>query len=108
MSLKRRLQNLECRPWKRPIAKPTGGQPWILPPDECEKMRSLQRKLCLPLPEAATPEERAAALRVLIAAQARTRIDRGDTGGVDDMRAFALGLHSKYGTDPYWGDEPFG
>ena len=92
MSLKRRLQNLECRPFHRPISSPNPTMD-----------RALQQKLCLPLPDAATPEERAEALRLMIAAQARLRIDRGDTGGVDAVRAFALGLHSKYGTDPTWG-----
>ena len=103
MSLKRRLQNLECRPWKRPIAKPTGEQQWILPADECEKMRRLQRKLCLPLPTETTPTERAHALELFKAGRDRIRIDFGDTAGLDAVRDYALSLHTKYQSDPTWG-----
>ena len=104
MNIRRRLLSLECRPWKRPVAR--RDDHWILPPDECEKMRSLQKKLALPLPTESTSEERAEALRLMVAAQARTRINRADTGGCDELRDYALGLHSKYGTTPYWNTVP--
>jgi hypothetical protein len=102
MNIRRRLQNLECRPFRRPVARRDGQ--WILPADECAKMRDLQKKLCLPLPDAATTDERQEALRLMQSAVARTRIDIGDTAGLDAVRDYALGLHAKYGTDPTWGE----
>ena len=90
MNLKRRLQNLECR---RPVSQ---RDDFTVTPGQAEALR----KLCLPLPDDATSEERAEALRLMVAAQARTRIDRADTGGWDTLRDYALGLHEKYGTDP--------
>ena len=88
MNLKRRLQNLECRPFRR--------NDFVVTPGQAEALR----KLCLPLPDDATSEERGEALRLMVAAQARTRIDRVATGDWDTLRDYALGLHEKYGTDP--------
>ena len=104
MNIKRRLQNLECRPFRRPAAR--RDDQWILPPDECEKMRSLQKKLALPLPTESTSEERSHALKLFKAGRDRIRINRADTGGCDELRDYALGLHSKYGTTPYWNTVP--
>ena len=87
MNLKRRLQNLECR---RPVSR----DDFTVTPGQAEALR----KLCLPLPDDATSEDRAEALRLMVAAQARTRIDRADTGGWDTLRDYALGLHEKYGS----------
>jgi hypothetical protein len=98
MNIKRRLQNLECRPFRRPVARRDGQ--WLLPPDECRKMRDLQKKLCLPLPDAATTDERQEALRMMQSAVARTRIDIGDTAGLDELRDYASGLHAKYQDSP--------
>ena len=86
MNLKRRLQNLECRPFRR--------NDFVVTPGQAEALR----KLCLPLPKQADGDERAEALRLMVAAQARTRIDRVDTGGWDTLRDYALGLHEKYGS----------
>lgn len=94
MTLKRRLQRLECRPFLSPFKRPKHSP---------EIARALQKRLALPLPEYATEQERAAALVLLKAAQAKTRIDISDTSGVDQFRDYALKLHTKYGTDPYWG-----
>jgi len=102
MNIRRRLQNLECRPFRRPVAQ--RDDQWILPADECKKMRDLQKKLCLPLPDAATIDERQEALRLMQSAVARTRIDTSDTAGLDALKDYALSLHTKYGTDPTWGD----
>ena len=88
MNLKRRLQNLECRPFRR--------NDFVVTPGQAEALR----KLCLPLPDDATSEERGEAPRLMVAAQARTRIDRVATGDWDTLRDYALGLHEKYGTDP--------
>ena len=97
MNLKRRLQNLECRPFRRPVSQ---RDDFTVTPGQAEALR----KLCLPLPDDATSEERAEALRLMVAAQARTRIDRADTGGWDTLRDYALGLHSKYGSVTIWDD----
>jgi len=97
MNIRRRLQNLECRPFRRPVARRDGQ--WILPADECAKMRDLQKKLCLPLPDAATTDERQEALRLMGAAQSRLRIDISDTAGLDELKNYARGLHSKYQSD---------
>ena len=105
MSLKRRLQNLECRPFRRPVAKPIGGQQWILPTDECKKMRSLQQMLCLPLPDKTTPTERAHALALMTESQRELRIDLTNTKTFDELRDYASGLHAKYGTVPFWGEQ---
>jgi len=93
MNIKRRLQNLECRPSRRPVVK-----------TDPVKDRELQRKLALPLPTETTPTERAHALELFRSARDRLRIDFGDTGGCDAVRDYALSLHTKYGTDPTWGD----
>jgi hypothetical protein len=66
--------------------------------------RRIQKQLALPLPEYANSAERAECLRLLVDAQARTRINRDDTGGLDAVRDYALSLHRKYGTEPYWAD----
>ena len=84
MSLKRRLARLEAVPL-RPRRR-----------TEDEKFASLQTELHMPLPADATPEEHAHALSLLAAAQERVRNDRTDTGGLDDVRAFADSLHEKY------------
>lgn len=91
MNVKRRLHNLECRPARLPKTNPAMD-------------RAIQKRLALPLPEHATAAERAECLRLLVEAQARTRINRDDTGGLDAVRAFAIGLHRHYGTDPFWGE----
>ena len=88
MNLKRRLQNLECR---RPVSQ---RDDFTVTPGQAEALR----KLCLPLPDDATSEERGEALRLMVAAQARTRIDRVATGDWDTLRDYALGLHEKYGS----------
>jgi hypothetical protein len=103
MNLRRRLSRLECNPFRRRIAKPdltNGEQPWILPAEECRMVRSLQRKMCLPLPLQSTDEERAHALELLRTAQ---QMLPDDTSGLDSVREFALALHQRYGTDPTWG-----
>ena len=102
MNIRRRLQNLECRPFRRTLVRRDGQ--WLLPPDECRKMRDLQKKLYLPLPDRASAEERQKALRLMQAAQSRIRIDISDTAGLDALKDYALSLHTKYGTDPTWGD----
>ena len=89
MNIKRRLQNLECR---RPVSR----DDFTVTPGQAEALQ----KLNLPLPKQADGDERAEALRLMVAAQARTRIDRADTGGWDTLRDYALSLHTKYGTDP--------
>ena len=43
-------------------------------------------------------------LRKVIASRVRAGCDMSDTGGVDAVRDYALSLHTKYGTDPTWGD----
>ena len=93
MSLKRRLFSLECRPFLRPTRKP-----------DVTMERRIQKQLALPLPEDATNAERAECLRLLVDAQARTRINREDASGLDAIRDYALSLHRKYGTEPYWAD----
>ena len=87
MNLKRRLLSLECR---RPVFR----DDFAVTPGQAEALR----KLCLPLPKQADGDERGEALRLMVAAQARTRIDRADTGGWDTLRDYALGLHEKYGS----------
>jgi hypothetical protein len=93
MSLKRRLFSLECRPFLRPTRKP-----------DVTMERRIQKQLALPLPEDATNAERAECLRLLVDAQARTRINRKDASGLDAVRDYALKLHAKYGTEPFWAD----
>lgn len=92
MSLKRRLFSLECRPFLRPTRKP-----------DVTMERRIQKQLALPLPEDATNAERAECLRLLVDAQARTRINRKDASGLDAVRDYALKLHAKYASTPYWG-----
>ena len=84
MNLKRRLLSLECR---RPVSR----DDFVVTPGQAEALR----KLCLPLPKQADGDERAECLRLMVAAQARTRIDRADTGGWDTLRDYALSLHTK-------------
>lgn len=98
-NLKRRLQNLECRPFRRPDSR---RDDFFVTPAQAEALK----RLGLPLPADVTSEERAEALRMMVAAQARTRIDRADTGGWDTLRDYALSLHTKYGTDPTWDTMP--
>lgn len=83
MNLKRRLLNLECRPFRRPVAKTDNARD-----------REIQRKLCLPLPAAATPEEFSECIRLMQSAQ---QID-GESGW-NVVRDYALSLHRKYGTN---------
>ena len=87
MNLKRRLLSLECR---RPVSR----DDFVVTPGQAEALR----KLCLPLPDDATSEERGEALRLMVAAQARTRIDRADTVGWDRLRDYALAIREKYGS----------
>ena len=68
--------------------------------------RSFQRKLALPLPASTTAAEKSECLRLMQDSQDRLRANRQDTGGLDRVRDFALGLHEKYGTDPTWGQGP--
>ena len=99
MNIRRRLLSLECRPFRRPVAQ---RDDFAVTPLLAEALR----KLCLPLPKLADDDERAECLRLMVAAQARTRIDRVDTGGWDTLRDYAIGLHSRYGTTPYWDTVP--
>lgn len=89
MSLKRRLFSLECRPFLRPLKK-----------EDPRMVRQGQKLLALPLPEDANRAERSEALRLMKAAQ---RLPVGDQSGWLAVRAFALSLHVKYGTEPFWG-----
>ena len=89
MNIKRRLQNLECRPFRRPVSQ---RDDFTVTPGQAEALR----KLCLPLPKQADGDERGEALRLMVAAQARTRIDRADTGGWDTLRDYALAIREKY------------
>ena len=91
MNLKRRLQNLECRPFRRPVSQ---RDDFVVAPVLAEALQ----KLNLPLPKQADGDERGEALRLMVAAQARTRIDRADTGGWDTLRDYALAIHEKYGS----------
>ena len=97
MNLKRRLQDLENRPFRRPVAQ---RDDFAVTPLLAEALR----KLCLPLPKLADDDERAECLRLMVAAQARTRIDRVDTGGWDTVASYARGLHEKYGSVTIWDD----
>lgn len=89
MSLKRRLFSLECRPFVRPSKK-----------EDPRMMRRGQKLLALPLPEDATSAERARALELMKAAQ---KFPVGDNSGWMAVREYALSIHRKYGTVPYWG-----
>lgn len=93
MSLKRRLLNLEGRPFRRPVQRT----------DDVE--RQALRAICLPLPVGHTPEERATALALMLVAQ---KMPREDRSGWLAVREYAIGLHAKYGTIPFWDDEDFG
>jgi hypothetical protein len=94
MSLRRRLSRLEEKPIPRRET----------PEQFHQRMeKKIQRQLALPLPEDATKEEHARGLELLVDAQSRIRADRSDTGGLDAVREYALSLHAKYGTEPYWG-----
>lgn len=90
MSLRRRLLNLECRPFRRPIEKPRFS----------ELDEQIRKKLALPLPPGHTDAERAEGLRLMKAAQ---KLPAGDASGWMAVRDYALSLHAKYGTEPYWG-----
>jgi len=92
MNIRRRLQNLECRPFRR--AGVQCDDQWILPAEESKKMSNRQKNLCLPLPDESTSEERSHALSLARAAQL---ID-GESGWLL-VRDFALGLHTKYQSD---------
>ena len=94
MSLRSRLSRLEFRPR------------WAATKSTACMERAFQRKLCLPLPESSTAAEKAECLRLMQDAQSRLRVDREDTGGLDAVRDYAMGLHEKYGTDPTWGQGP--
>ena len=93
MSIKRRLSNLENRPFRKPVAAPS------LPPSTEQIAASIRKKLCLPLPKEATDEEREHGLRMFRAAIERLKADESDTGGLDGVREFALRLHRKYVPD---------
>jgi hypothetical protein len=89
MSLKRRLISLECRPFMRPSKK-----------EDPRIMRRAQKFLALPLPEYATSAEAARTLELMKAAQ---KFPAGDATGWIAVREYALSMHRKYGTTPYWG-----
>jgi len=89
MSLRRRLFSLECRPFVRPMKK-----------DDPRMIRRGQKLLALPLPEDATSAERARGLELMKAAQ---KFPAGDHSGWMAVRDYALSLHRKHGTTPYWG-----
>ena len=86
MSMRRRLNNLECRP--RISGKNAEQQK---PPG-----RDLQKKLNLPLPEERTDAEFDEASRIFSDAIERLKVDQLDTGGLDDMRDYAGKLQEKY------------
>ena len=90
MSLKRRLQQLECRPFKLPIQKPRFS----------ELDERIRKKLALPLPQNATDAERAEGLRLMQDAQ---KLPVDDQSGWQAVRDFAVRLHHKYRTEPCWG-----
>ena len=96
MSIRSRLNRLELRP-RFPLPTPKSDEAMT---------RRFQSKLCLPVSESATDAERAECLALMKTAQDRLRANREDTGGLDAVRDYALGLHEKYGTDPTWGQGP--
>ena len=93
MNFKRRLLNLENRPFKRPIQKPRFS----------ELDERIRKKLGLPLPQNATDAERAEGLRLLRAAIHTMQKNCDDQTGLDALRDFALSLHRQHQTTPYWG-----
>jgi hypothetical protein len=97
MSFKRRLSRLENQPSRFTVRK-DGSCPEI--------ERKILKQLALPLPEFASEEEKSECLRLLFDAQARLRIDQVDKGGFDAVRDYALSLHSKYATKPFYGYPP--
>ena len=90
MSLRRRLFSLECRPFRRPIEKPRFS----------ELDERIRKKLALPLPEDANAAERSEALRLMKAAQ---KLPIGDHSGWLAVRDYAVSLHQKYGSVPFYG-----
>jgi hypothetical protein len=95
MTFKRRLTRLECQP-KTPRAT------------EAALVRKFQKTLALPVPEYATDDERAECLRLMKVAQARLKIDGTDHGGLEVVRQYALSMHQRYATSPFWGESsPF-
>lgn len=88
MNIHRRLARLE--------SQQTKTQPGRWTDRECEIARSLQRKLNLPLPPQTTEAETQTALELLIRGRERLRADINDTGGLDELAAFAAALHTKY------------
>jgi hypothetical protein len=90
MSLRRRLSRLECRPFRRPIQKPRFS----------ELDERIRKKLALPLPEDANAAELAEALRLMKAAQ---KLPVDDHSGWMAVRDYAMSLHAKYASTPYWG-----
>lgn len=93
MNFKRRLRDLECRPFHRPIVKPQFG-------DLSELDERIRKKLCLPLPLRHTPEEFEHAMNLMRAAQ-KYPID--DQSGWRAVWAYDAALHRKYGSVPVWG-----
>jgi hypothetical protein len=90
MSLRRRLFSLECRPFRRPIEKPRFS----------ELDERIRKKLALPLPEDANAAERSEALRLMKAAQ---KLPVDDHSGWLAVRDYAVSLHRKYGSVPFYG-----
>lgn len=86
MSIRRRLFNLECRPFKRPIPQQ----------DDEPGLAAALRRLNLPLPDQVTAAEKAHALELFRDGVERIKIDRGDTATLDALSEYARGLHDKY------------
>lgn len=83
MSFKRRLFNLECRPFYRPIP-PRATSPGMI---------AAMRKLCLPLPAGHTQEELKKVCGLFAAAQ---KMPRENQTGWQAVRRYALNLHREY------------
>ena len=109
MNIKRRLDRLESRPFRRPIEQTDAAKNrallflknWRLLAVKTEMDRAVQQQLGLPLPKGHTPEEATHALSLMKAAQ---KLPIDDQSGWQAVRDYALSLHRKYGTDPTWGD----
>ncbi len=101
MTIERRLQLLE-RLSPRRRSKPKPSKEDI---EKLAKVRRIQRKLCLPAPVTATEDELAEGLRLMKSAQLAKSPVEDQTGWIA-VKEYALSLHRKYGTDPYWGEEP--
>jgi hypothetical protein len=92
MSLKRRLQRLECRPFKRPSQQRRFS----------ELDERIRAKLLLPIPPESTREESYICLQLMRDAQ---KTARDDQTGWMAVREFTLSLHRKYNGDYVDADE---